>query len=55
LEIGIRCIATPVINNEGIAIMAISITGPASRFTMDEMGKVKDRLMTISKEISNQL
>jgi len=54
-NVGINCFAVPVINNEGIAIMAISITGPASRFTIDEMEKVKGQLMTISKEISNQL
>ena len=53
-NVGINCFAVPVINNEGIAIMAISITGPASRFTIDEMEKVKGKLMTISKEISNQ-
>jgi len=54
-KVGINCFAVPVINNEDIAIMAISITGPASRFTIDEMEKVKGKLMTISKEISNQL
>jgi len=54
-KVGINCFAVPVINNEGIAIMAISITGPSSRFTIDEMEKVKVQLMTISKEISNQL
>lgn len=53
-KIGINCLSTPIISrNETIA--AISITGPASRFTVDEMEKVKSKLMTISKEISNQL
>ena len=54
-KIGVNCFAVPIINKEGRAIAAISITGPASRFTMDEMEKVKGKLMTISKEISNQL
>ena len=54
-KVGINCFAAPVMNNEGIAIMAISITAPASRFTLDEMEKIKGKLMTISKEISNQL
>jgi len=54
-KIGVNCFAVPIINKEGRAIAAISITGPASRFTVDEMEKVKDRLINISKEISNSL
>jgi len=53
-KIGINCIGVPIFRRNGI-IAAISITGPASRFTIDEMEKVKGKLMTISKEISNQL
>ncbi len=53
-KIGINCISVPIFGrNEAIA--AISITGPSSRFTIDEMEKVKDRLINISKEISNSL
>jgi len=52
-KIGINCIGVPIFGING-AIAAISITGPASRFTIDEMEKVKGKLMTISKEISNQ-
>jgi len=54
-KIAVNCMAVPIFSRNGETIAALSITGPASRFTMDEMGKVKDRLMTISKEISNQL
>lgn len=53
-KIGINCIGVPIFGRNG-AIAAISITGPASRFTIDKMEKVKGKLMTISKEISNQL
>lgn len=50
----INCLGVPIINgNEAIA--AISITGPASRFTLNEMEKAKSKLIAISKEISNQL
>jgi DNA-binding IclR family transcriptional regulator len=53
-KIGINCVSVPIISrNEAIA--AISITGPASRFTLNEMKKVKSKLIAISKEISNQL
>lgn len=54
-KIGINCIGIPIFGRNGEAIAAISITGPASRFTIDEMEKVKDILMTISQEISSQL
>jgi len=54
-RVGVNCFAVPIINKDGRAIAAISVTGPASRFTMDKMEKVKGQLMTISKEISNQL
>ena len=53
-KIGINCIGVPIFGRNGEAIAAISITGPASRFNIDEMERVKDILMTISKEISNQ-
>jgi len=54
-RIGVNCFAVPIINKDGRAIAAISVTGPASRFTIGEMEKVKDRLINISKEISNSL
>lgn len=53
-KIGINCLGVPVINRNQ-AIAAISITGPASRFTLDEMKKVKSKLIAMSKEIFNQL
>jgi len=53
-KIGINCLGVPIISRNG-ALAAISITGPASRFTLNEMKKVKSKLIAISKEISNQL
>jgi DNA-binding IclR family transcriptional regulator len=53
-KIGVNCIGVPIFGRNGEAITAISITGPASRFTIDKMEKAKGELMTISKEISNQ-
>jgi len=50
---GINCIGVPILIKDRKPIAAISITGPASRFTMDEMEKVKEELISISKEISN--
>jgi len=53
-KIGVNCIGVPIFGRNGEAIAAISITGPASRFIIEEMEKVKSKLITISKEISNQ-
>jgi len=53
-KININCLAVPIFSRNGEIIAALSITGPASRFTIDEMKKVKSKLMTTSKEISNQ-
>jgi len=54
-KIGINCLGIPIIGRNGETIAAISITGPASRFTIVEMKKIKGKLITISKEISSQL
>jgi len=48
---GINCVGVPVFAKEE-AIAAISITGPATRFTIDKMEKEKDILISTSKEIS---
>jgi len=53
-KIGINCIAAPILSRDREAIAAISITGPSSRFTIDEMEKIKGKLIAISKKISNQ-
>lgn len=53
-KIGINCLSVPIVSRNEV-VAAISITGPASRFILDEMEKVKSKPITISKEISNQL
>lgn len=52
---GINCVGVPIFDGNGHAIAAISITAPSSRFTMDEMEKAKDKLITVAKTISAQL
>jgi DNA-binding IclR family transcriptional regulator len=54
-KIGINCLGVPLINNEGKLIAGISITGPSSRFNLSKMKKLKKILISISKDISNQL
>ena len=50
--IGIHCVAVPIFYQPKEAIAAISITGPASRFTIDKMEDTKGKLIAIVKEIS---
>lgn len=54
-KIGVNCIGVPIFGRSGEAIAATSVTGPASRFTFNEMEKTISKLIDTSKEISNQL
>ena len=54
-KIGINCLGVPIINNEGKSIASISVTGPSSRFTLSEIKKLRNTLISISKDISRQL
>jgi DNA-binding IclR family transcriptional regulator len=54
-KIGVNCIGVPIINNEGKAIAAISISGPVPRFNLSKMEKVKSMLIALSQDISKQL
>jgi len=54
-KIGVNCIGVPIINNEGKAIAAISISGPVPRFNLSKIKKVKNTLIALSKDISKQL
>lgn len=51
--IGINCVGVPILNHKGESLAAISITGPASRFTEEKIIGAKNTLLSISKEISN--
>jgi IclR family transcriptional regulator, KDG regulon repressor len=51
--IGINCVGVPIFNGKREPLAAISITGPASRFTMDKIENAKNKLMIVSKEVSN--
>jgi DNA-binding IclR family transcriptional regulator len=51
--LGINCIGVPIFNKDKEAIAAISVTGPASRFTVNKMENTKEQLFSISKDISN--
>jgi len=54
-QIGVNCLGTPILNNEGTSIAGISVTGPSSRFNTSEIKKLKNTLINISRDISHKL
>jgi DNA-binding IclR family transcriptional regulator len=54
-KIGIHCIGVPIFNKNGEVMAAVSITGPASRFTIDKMKDAKNQLIALSNEVSKSL
>jgi IclR family transcriptional regulator, KDG regulon repressor len=52
---GINCISYPIFNANKEAIAAISLTGPATRLTLDKMENDKHILINISKQISENI
>jgi IclR family KDG regulon transcriptional repressor len=55
-EEGIRCVAAPVYNDRGVAVAAISISGPAVRVTRQKIqDQLKDEVIQAAFEISQKL
>lgn len=52
-RIGVNCVSVPIKDKKGNVISAISLTGPASRFTLEKIEKCLSNLIRIPKEISN--
>lgn len=55
LEIGLSCVACPILNAKGEAIAAISISGPTSRIKALDFQEVIDTLKGIAGKIGNLL
>ncbi|SHF54892.1 transcriptional regulator, IclR family [Desulforamulus putei DSM 12395] len=55
IEMGLRCVAAPVLNHRGEAIAAISIAGPSTRMTYERIQEliqpIKETALSISKSI----
>jgi DNA-binding IclR family transcriptional regulator len=51
--IGINCVGVPILNHKEEPLAAISVTGPASRFTGKKFEEAKNILLSISLDISN--
>lgn len=54
-EIGIRCIAVPVLASDGNVIGAIGVSGPAGRLTPGEMYRIADVIKTGGCMLSEKL
>jgi DNA-binding IclR family transcriptional regulator len=51
--IGINCVGIPILNQNGEPLAAISITGPASRFTVKKIEEARNILLGVSKEMTD--
>jgi len=55
IELGVRCIGAPILNEDGWAIAAVSVSGPTSRVTPQNVRAIAQRVLTCSLEISAAL
>lgn len=54
-KIGINCLSSPIFDKDKKIVAAISITGPATRLTLDKIENDKHILMNASKHISENI
>lgn len=55
LQLGVRCVAAPIINHEGRTCAAISVTGSPSHLFGPHLDLVVENLCRVTMEISEQL
>lgn len=51
-EIGLMCVGVPILNKNGVAVAAMSISGPTQRLQQHDVGLIVHRLKQASAEIS---
>lgn len=52
---GLNCVAAPILNTLGRATMAVSVSGPASRFNAPRMARLATRVRACADEISEYI
>lgn len=52
---GIRCVAAPIMDYTGLAVAAISVTGPAFRVSRGELDRLTAKVSAASQDISSEL
>jgi len=55
IEVGVRCIGAPIFNENRQAIAAVSVSGPASRITVQSVPAIAEHLLRCCREISTSL
>ncbi len=54
-EEGVRCLAAPILNGDGVSVAAVSISGPASRVSPDKVAPFSVKLKRCAARISEAL
>ncbi|HCX63969.1 MAG TPA: IclR family transcriptional regulator, partial [Eubacteriaceae bacterium] len=55
IEIGLRCVAAPILDHNGYPVAAISISGPAARLTSDIIEKAAQDVRQQARQISYRM
>ncbi len=55
IEIGLRCLAAPIVDQQGKVMAAISVSGPVNRITEDRYLEIIQQLQLTSSQISKYL
>jgi DNA-binding IclR family transcriptional regulator len=50
-----RCVAVPLFEKGGIVVGGISLSGPASRYSMNKLEELRDVILAAARELSRQL
>ncbi len=54
-ELGMRCVAAPIVNSDGWPLAAISVSGPSSRMSHDAIARIGPRLSQACAEVCGRL
>ncbi len=55
LDLGVKCVAAPIRNQTGRTVAAVSISGPAQRFTADALVRFDKEVKASARAISREL
>ena len=50
-----RCVAVPLFEKGGIVVGGLSLSGPASRYTLSKLDELRDTLLSAAQDLSRQL
>jgi DNA-binding IclR family transcriptional regulator len=55
LDLGVKCVAAPIHNHTGRVVAAVSISGPAQRFTTEVFPRFESEVKTSARALSREL